>query len=166
MCCTFLGKGPSCIVVHVRSCACTSVHVCASVCISSVSRNMFCGQTLRYPPCYWPRNHCNHKLVAAKAQPGHDHGTGRPIVAREAQPRWVWGNGHRSSWLRAVGHDPSANHGIMAQPAQPAKLDHVIRGQQNWVMFRKRHIYSHRPDAAPSPDEEERRGKMRKRQRC
>ena len=30
----------------------------------------------------------NHKLVAAEAQPGHDHDTGRPIIALYAQPPW------------------------------------------------------------------------------
>ena len=35
----------------------------------------------------------------------------------------------RFSWLRAVGHDPCPDHGIMAQPVQPAEFDHVIRDQ-------------------------------------
>ena len=37
--------------------------------------------------------------------------------------------GRRASWLSAVRHDPPRDHGIMVQPAQPAKCDHVIGGQ-------------------------------------
>ena len=96
---------------------------------AAVERKLSSTQ-FRNPPSCWHPNHGNHKLVAAKAQPGRDHGTGRQIIALAALPRWVRGNGHRSSWLRAVGPDPSPIHDIMAQSAQPAKPDHVILGQQ------------------------------------
>ena len=34
-------------------------------------------------------------------------------------------------WLSVVVHDPARDHAIMAQPAQPAKCDHVIGSQQD-----------------------------------
>ena len=57
-----------------------------------------------------------------------------------------------------MGHDPSPNHGIMAQPAQPDKLDHVIRGQQHGAMFRNIDVDS---DKVPDSDEERNRKWMR-----